>query len=260
MTRLTTAIPAFALGVAAVALTAGCSAGQISQTSSQVAAVPGANRDIELKDSHDLLVGRVSLRDVMVQYSEKGYAKGGTAPLQIRIINDSPFAVKLCSVTSEAGTVVKASGGIVPPSASASASAAPSASASASAAPTAGASASASASAAPSASAAASPSPSAAPVAAGGCELNITVPGQGYTQLLPGQPAYLQVTGLKEELKPGVVLSGFQFVVQDAKGKSFVSDLPPLQQGGEPRKLEIPMGIPLTPGPRTSPEVGGEHK
>ncbi|GIG58689.1 hypothetical protein Lfu02_30610 [Longispora fulva] len=243
MTRLTTAIPAFALGVAAVALTAGCSAGQISQTSSQVAAVPGANRDIELKDSHDLLVGRVSLRDVMVQYSEKGYPKDGTAPLQIRIINDSPFAVKLCAVTSESGTVAKASGGIVPPSAAATPSN------SASAAPTAGASASASASAAPTASAVASPSASAAPVAAGGCELNITVPGQGYTQLLPGQLTYLQLTKLTDELKPGVVARGFTFTFQDSKGKSVTSD-----------KFEIPMGIPLTPGPRTSPELGGEHK
>ncbi|MGY0232658.1 hypothetical protein [Longispora urticae] len=246
MTRLTTAIPAFALGVAAVALTAGCSAGQVSQTAGQVAAVPGANRTIELKDSHDLIVGRVALRDVMVQYSDKGYAAKGTAPLQVRIFNDSPYAVKLCSVDSDAGKVVKGTGGIVPP-------ASPSAAASASASPSATPSASASASAVPSSSAAPSasavPSPSAAaPVPAGGCALNITVPGQGYTSLLPGQATYLQLTDLKDELKPGVVARGFTFTFQDAEGKTFASD-----------KFEIPMGTPLTPGPRESSEIEGAH-
>ena len=60
-------------GLALLAALSACSAGQISQTSTQVAAVPGANLTIG-----DLNVDGIALRDLVIAYrGPEGYPQGG---------------------------------------------------------------------------------------------------------------------------------------------------------------------------------------
>jgi hypothetical protein len=86
-----------ALVTGAVALVAGlalasCSAGQITQTSSQVAAGPGANANL----------GPVALRDLLIAYNAPdGYPQGGSAPLIVRIFNNGEKPVTLVTATAE---------------------------------------------------------------------------------------------------------------------------------------------------------------
>ncbi|MFI6870601.1 hypothetical protein [Nocardia sp. NPDC050406] len=80
--RRAVAVVALAAG-AALALT-GCSAGQISQTASQVAAVNGNSAD----------VGKIALRDVRIllpQSEEYNNAKGGKALLAFSAINSGEY-------------------------------------------------------------------------------------------------------------------------------------------------------------------------
>ena len=235
MSRVTTAIPAFAIGVAAATLSAGCSAGQHTQTAVQVAAVSGANQTIEMRDG-DRVVGRIALRDLMIQYRQKGYPAGVNAPLAVRIFNDSPNPVKLCDATSETGEIGKANGSAAacrlapsptpgprprrlrvphcprpPPTPSATAS--------------------------PSAD---TPPPHPHGGRTAGQERHVSVrhhgcPRQGYMLLLPGQAQYLQIQKLQEKLEPGGhVRVLFQF--EDAKGKQWRTE-----------PLEMPMALPGTP-------------
>jgi periplasmic copper chaperone A len=79
---------------AAVAL-AGCGAGQITQTDTQVASVNGANAG----------VGAISVRDATIEFSDvaKGdavYPRGGSAPLQMSIVNTGTESDRLISATS----------------------------------------------------------------------------------------------------------------------------------------------------------------
>ncbi|MGH3919684.1 MAG: copper chaperone PCu(A)C [Pseudonocardiaceae bacterium] len=83
---------------AAVAL-AGCGAGQITQTDSQVAAVPGAYGD----------VGSIALRNVLIHYppSPNGtYPVGSNVPVLLTIANLGTSADELISVTSPAASQV----------------------------------------------------------------------------------------------------------------------------------------------------------
>jgi copper(I)-binding protein len=86
--------------IGAVAL-AGCGAGQITQTSTQQSAVGGANGN----------AGPIALRDVAIAFPEKApetatvYPRGGTAPLQMTIVNSGAAPDRLVSATSPAGTV-----------------------------------------------------------------------------------------------------------------------------------------------------------
>lgn len=87
-------------------LLSGCGAGQISQTSRQVAAVNGANAT----------VGSVDLRDVQVAYPtapagpDALYRQGGAAPLVATLVNTAPVADRLLSVTSPAAASVQIQG------------------------------------------------------------------------------------------------------------------------------------------------------
>jgi len=93
--RLVT-VAALAAG-AAIAIS-GCSAGQISQTAEQVAAVNGSSVDAE----------QISLRNVHIVYPGSGYTnlKGGNALLALSIINNSETTDdKLLSVTTDLGPV-----------------------------------------------------------------------------------------------------------------------------------------------------------
>ncbi|WP_342760934.1 hypothetical protein [Nocardia terpenica] len=96
-TRSAIAVAALAAG-AALALS-GCSAGQISQTADQVAAVNGNTAN----------VGQVALRNVRIllpQSEEYTNAKGGKAVLAFSAINNSGSkADELTSITSDLGTV-----------------------------------------------------------------------------------------------------------------------------------------------------------
>ncbi|WP_157641393.1 hypothetical protein [Longispora albida] len=222
MSRLTTTIPVLALGVAALALS-GCSAGQVTQTSDQAAAVPGATQTVAFKDSDGLVTGSVALRDLMVQYKEGGYAAGGNAPLVVRVFNQGTTPIKLCKAESDKATSVGA-GTAAAPAASASAPA-PTPSGSASAAP----------SAAPS-----------APAAGGSCPLNITVAGSGYALLTPGQAGALELKGLSEKLLAGHQVP-MKFTFENDKGQVETTKV-----------FQVPVGPPSTPAPRASSETHGE--
>ncbi|MDQ4010363.1 MAG: copper chaperone PCu(A)C [Actinomycetota bacterium] len=77
----------------------GCSAGQITQTDSQVAAVDGAYGD----------VGDIALRDVVIPAppgSNGTYPTGSSVPVLLTIINQGTTADELISVTSPAASQV----------------------------------------------------------------------------------------------------------------------------------------------------------
>ncbi|WP_024800894.1 hypothetical protein [Nocardia sp. BMG51109] len=87
-----------ALAAGAALALSGCSAGQMSQTASQVAAVNGNSAD----------VGRVALRDVRIllpQSEQYTNAKGGKAVLAFSAVNDAAEPDRLASITSDLGTV-----------------------------------------------------------------------------------------------------------------------------------------------------------
>jgi copper(I)-binding protein len=86
---------------AAVAL-AGCGAGQITQTDTQVASVNGAN----------VRGGSISVRDATIEFSDVAegatiYPRGGSAPLQMSIVNAGPQGDRLVSVTSPVAASVQ---------------------------------------------------------------------------------------------------------------------------------------------------------
>lgn len=100
---------------AGVALSA-CSAGQITQTDTQVGAVPG--------DNVDTADGQVSLRNGIIAYAPK-YQPNETVPLDLRLVNNGTEGIRLTGAVPADGngTVLLVGGG-------SSASPAPSASAS----------------------------------------------------------------------------------------------------------------------------------
>lgn len=79
------------LGLAA----AGCSAGQITQTDTQVATVDGASGN----------VGSIAVRNAQFAFpvSAKEYKSGDEAPIVVTIVNNGTSADKLLSVSSELG-------------------------------------------------------------------------------------------------------------------------------------------------------------
>lgn len=93
---------ALAGGVALGAvLLAGCGAGQQAQTSEQTSAVAGANTQ----------VGDIAIRNAEIAYpdtvpaSANVYSVGGTAPVEMVIVNQGRAADRLVSGTSPLGTV-----------------------------------------------------------------------------------------------------------------------------------------------------------
>jgi copper(I)-binding protein len=90
--------------IAAVAI-AGCGAGQITQTSRQVAAVEGANAT----------AGQISLRNAMIEFDEPAhgatvYPAGGNAPVQMIIANSGAEVDRLVAASSPAAESVQISG------------------------------------------------------------------------------------------------------------------------------------------------------
>jgi hypothetical protein len=80
-----------ALATGLVLAAAGCSAGQITQTDTQVATVNGASGD----------VGSISVRDAQLAFpvGEKYYKPGDVAPIIVTIVNNGDTPDKLLSVT-----------------------------------------------------------------------------------------------------------------------------------------------------------------
>lgn len=219
-------------------LLSACSAGQVSQTTSMVPAVPGTNAD----SPHRL----ASLRNVQIKYDDpKGYQAGSVAPLLVYVVNnDINQPLVLRGVTAAVskggpslGTVILTGGAVnteknqsATPSASASASASPSATAAASAAP--------SGSAKPSASATPSATPSGTPSAtpSGSAVINLTIPPNSFARLTPDSGGYLAISGLTQALGPG-----------STAYLTFTFDR------DEPTEIPVPFGIPLSPLPRLEP-------
>ncbi len=90
-----------AIGLAALLAATACSAGQITQTDSQLPAVNGANAG----------VGAIAIRDVQFAYPHEGhYAEGGEAVLFGALINTGTAADTLVDVTTPVAQDVEVSG------------------------------------------------------------------------------------------------------------------------------------------------------
>jgi copper(I)-binding protein len=90
--------------IAAVAV-AGCGAGQITQTSRQVAAVEGASAT----------GGQISVRNAMIEFDEAAHGAaihpiGGSAPLQMVIVNTGAEVDRLVAASSPVAESVQISG------------------------------------------------------------------------------------------------------------------------------------------------------
>lgn len=93
MSRLPRMIPVLGtLALAAGAALTGCSAGQVTQTSTQVPTVQGASAD----------VGDLAMRDIRILYPSGGtYAEGSTAELALVVTNQGLNEDALIEVTGE---------------------------------------------------------------------------------------------------------------------------------------------------------------
>jgi len=209
-------------GAAALTLVSACSAGQLAQTSEEVAAVPGVNANAGPN-------GEIALRDLLIAYNgPQGYPQGGDAPLVVRIFNDLPQPVKLVRVTAEdaARAVVLVGGTPVTTAAPTAAAASPSAAPSPGATPP-----------------GASPSPS--PVAAAPTPIaqaiSVEIASSSYQMLVPGQGGYLVLRGLTRPLGPGSsALVTFTF------------------DDGSSVRVNVPFGVPMEAVPRASATVHAE--
>jgi hypothetical protein len=239
VTRTIPAARRLGLGAALVAsaalgvgLLSACSAGQVTQTDNQVAAVPGISA--QSKD------GLIALREGVVAYSD-GYKAGSVVPIEVRLFNNSRQSVKLTGVTAgSAGSVVLVGGSSA---ASAPASATPS-----SASPSVSSSASRSASA--SASPSKSPTPSPTPAVVGSSKIGVEIPVNGFVALSQGTKTYLAVEKLSgEELPAGAALANVKFTFTYADGSTTTIELP-----------ELPMTVPASPLPKPSSVVEHEEE
>jgi periplasmic copper chaperone A len=95
-----------AAAVVMITALAGCGAGQLAQTSTEVSAIDGAN---------SAGTGPVVIRDAQIAFGSRDegsavYQAGGIAPLQMWIINQGEQADRLLSAVSPAATSVSISG------------------------------------------------------------------------------------------------------------------------------------------------------
>ncbi|MFC0098201.1 hypothetical protein ACFFKH_11745 [Micromonospora marina] len=204
---------------AASLLLSGCGAGQISETANKIPSVQGVN----VQTSDDLY----KVRGLYVQFpGPTGYEAGSNAPVNVVIYNDSKKPVTVTVTTDSARDIVLTGSG-----AGESGAATPTGS------PTEPATASPTAtdpSASPSqslevpASPSASPSPSES--APAGQPARIEIPALSYAQLNAGNPRFLQLIGLNQEL-----LVGQQVNLTFDFGDGKVITTP------------APIGVPLTP-------------
>jgi hypothetical protein len=119
---------AWLTGVAATValLASGCGAGQTAGTSLVMPAVPGANAQAEVVDSTGTPLGAVAVRNVLVAYKDpRGYPRGGTAPLDVRIFNDTTRQVTVVVSSPGAASVTLTGSAAATPSGPAPAAPAP---------------------------------------------------------------------------------------------------------------------------------------
>jgi copper(I)-binding protein len=90
------------LGIGAVMAVAGCSAGQVTETDTQVAAVNGANGETQ----------QAFVRDAQLTFPEGKpfYPAGSAAPMQVVLVNESGAADRLVQVTSPYAASVQLGG------------------------------------------------------------------------------------------------------------------------------------------------------
>jgi hypothetical protein len=223
-------------GAGAAALLAGCGAGQITQTSTKAASVPGANKD----------VGDIAVRNAVVTAPpDDAWKAGSDAPLDLRLINLGLEPETLIGATSEdAASVEIRPGSAAAPTASASPGVAPVTCASPLASVSPGSPESPSESpspsepATPSAPASVTPSAPTAPAV----QQSIVIPPACLVAVGPTAPLQLVLTGLKKEALVGDVIPvTLQF---ERAGKV---------------TLEMPIVPPATPLPRSPLPLEEEH-
>jgi hypothetical protein len=249
--------------VAAAAAVSGCSTGQVNQTAYMDPAIAGVNQSFEVNAPDDQSGGSISLRDMLVTYDgTEGYKKGGDAPLQVGIFNDTTGTLKVTitapgtaeAVTFKAGAPTQATSPEPKPSPSEPA-------------------ASASASAKPGASASAQPEPSEAPKPPSG-PATFTIPSGDFVMLAPQYGKFLLLQGLSKDVKPGDTIGGVTFKFELDNGLQVVqqpaavapepspSGSPPSEScvfNGGAAVCRAPLGTPLAAQPRQVPSQA-EHE
>jgi hypothetical protein len=211
-------------GFAVLTAVSACSAGLIAQTANDVPAVPGANLTIGDPASGNT----IQLADMRIAYNgPQGYPAGGSAPLLIRIFNNGPTTVKLVKVTAgnAAGTVILVGNAVATPPVAPTRTPTAKPSGTPSGAP----------------SGSATPTPTATPTVAnpGGQEtFSIDILPSSYALLVPGQGAYLQLSGLSAALIPGQSVP-LTFTFSD----------------GRSGEMAVPVGVPEKAQPRVTETV-----
>jgi hypothetical protein len=238
------ALFAGAASVAAVAL-AGCSAGQVAETSNKNPSVYGVNTENANRS--------VLLRGVAVSYgSTKGYPAGGNAPLELSLFNQTTAPITV-QISSEPLAGAGAKQGLVSARSVSLVGTAPSPGASDGPAeveptgsrdaarpfPTASDPAGV-ASAEPSA--ATGPSVAPTPTGAASRPAQVTIPPLEAVIFRPGDTQSLQLVGLTGPLLPG----------------NSVNLVFTFSNGVAPLVVQAPVGVPLSPAPRGSAEI--EHE
>jgi hypothetical protein len=221
-TRLGAVVVGATLLTGAAAALSACSTGQITQTDTQVASVPGVN-----VNSAD---GQVALRNGMIDYAAK-YEPNTVVPLELRFVNESTKDARLTGavMADGNGTVLLVSG-----SSSASASPSPAAPPS----PSGSVSPSGSGSASPSA-----PTAEPSPTAIGSAQLNVDLPVGQLIVLSSSQPggSYLVITKRSSEIRPGTTVA-VNFTITYSDG------VPPTTL-----TANLPVGVPLSPPTQEPP-------
>jgi hypothetical protein len=222
------AVSALFAGFAALTAVSACSAGQIAQTSNEIGAVPGANVNVGPS-------GTISLRDMVVVYNgPQGYPQGASAPLVVRIFNNGLTKLTLVKVSAgnAAASVVLVGGSLASPSTPPTPTATPSTTPSVTPSVTGKPSGSASATTRSSATPTATPSATATKPP-GEANFTIDIAPASFALLVPGQGAYLQLTGLTSALIPGQSVP-LTFTFAD----------------GTTGQALVPVGVPQAPQPR----------
>jgi hypothetical protein len=230
--------------LASVSVLSACGAGQITATANMVSAIQGVNATATVSSDDPNWDGAtVGVRNVQVDNNGVGYPAGGTAPLTVYIVNNTPAPLTLVGVTATfdtPGTGVSGTATVVltggpqpsaPPVLAPSPAATPSGSAK------------------PGASASATESPSpvvTTPPPVGNATINVTVPQAPapLTQLTRANGTYLQLDKLSAPMSPGAIVHlVFTFKLGDDKG--------PLTLGDNPAQpVDAPFGPPTSPAPR----------
>lgn len=251
--------------VAAAAAVSGCSTGQVNQTAYMTPSVAGVNQSFAVDAPEGEQDGSISLRDMLVTYDgTAGYKKGGDAPLQVGIFNDTTATLKVTvtapgtaeSVTFKAGAPTQGTSLEPAASPSAEASASPSASASASAKPR--------------TSASAQPEPSEKSQPPGG-PATFTIPSGDFVVLAPQFGKFLVLQGLSKDLKPGDTITGITFQFQLDGGQQVLPQPAAPAPGASPVSescvfngsaavCRAPVGTPFAALPRQVPSGGAEHE